>query len=289
MCTPHHAKRVSSWGLTALCLVLSLGLSLGLSAPQGWARPTPDTPLASSSTSALSPEQVAERYDERCVRLGEALKGALKGDQGALTRQFSPIKRPSWRYRGARKRMFGDIEAIVGAGQVEALYTGKRLATRGRKAPQGMNCEHLWPRAWMGSRKRSTFKLIEADLHNLFPSEMRVNSRRGHLPFGEVQQVTYPQAAPSRLGRDARGREVMEVRPERRGDVARALLYMAARWQMRWPEPQAELLTRWSRLDPPDERERRRDALIGELQGNHNPLVACPSAVPELVRALKLP
>jgi len=124
----------------------------------------------------------------------------------------------------------------------------------------------------------------EADLHNLFVEDTRVNARRGSLPFGEALKSEYPDAAPSEIGRDAQGREVMEVRAARRGDVARALTYMAARWGLRFPTPHARTLLAWSAADPPDARERARNDEIERLQGNRNLLVDCPALVEGVLR-----
>jgi endonuclease I len=139
----------------------------------------------------------------------------------------------------------------------------------------------------MGSRRSSVYRQREADLHNLYPSETKVNARRGHLPFGEVVQNLYQKATPSKIGLDAQGREVVDVRPEYRGDVARTILYMSVRWQMPLPKNQSlSLLQAWSKLDPPSDLERKRDQLIFGIQGNSNPLVSCPELVPSLIKAI---
>jgi deoxyribonuclease-1 len=291
-------RPVKSLSLSFAVLSLSVMLSVVLITPHALvARPTAPNPTPNTTPNpipnttqlgehtAREIARVAELKDPRC----RALKATLDDPKSPLERSFKSHKRPAWRYRGARKRMFGDIEPLANAGRVEALYTSKKKPSRGRRAPQGFNCEHLWPRAWMGSRKGQRFKLIEADLHNLFPSEMKVNARRGHLPFGEVIEEHYPAATPSKIGRGTEGREVVEPRDERKGDVARALIYMAARWGMKWPSPHAALLTRWSELDPPDAYEKRRNELVEGLQGNRNPLVDCPSSLPRVVERLALP
>ena len=65
------------------------------------------------------------------------------------------------------------------------------------------------------------------------PSLPGANSTRGNLPFGEVVGERDMDFAPSYRGVNARGVEVFEVRPERRGDVARIKFYMAIRWGYR--------------------------------------------------------
>ena len=221
-----------------------------------------------------------------CDTLREHLKQP-QFDRRALSKLLAPPSAPSWRYRGARKRLFRDVAPQLAEGSIEALYTGRRARTRGRKSPRGFNCEHLWPRAWMSGKRSARRRMQEADLHNLYPSEMKVNSRRGHLPFGEVIQNRYEKAAPSAIGLDARGIEVVEVRDEYKGDVARTIMYMAARWNLPlYRKQEIKVLLEWSRHDAPSAVERRRDTIIAEAQGNANPLVSCPELIEPLSRVL---
>ena len=76
----------------------------------------------------------------------------------------------------------------------------------------------------MGSKRSRNYKYIEADLQNLFPSEVETNSRRGHLPFGEVSgQASYRIGLDSMIGENAQGEEVIQPRPQIKGDIARVL------------------------------------------------------------------
>lgn len=192
------------------------------------------------------------------------------------------------RYRQSRKLLFTKLAPQLGEGEVTALYTGRRTPARKRKAPHGFNCEHVFPRAWMDRKNSRTFKHQEADLHNLFPSEIEVNSRRGHLPFGVVGQImSYRIGLDSKIGEDEQGEIVIEPRPQVRGDIARALLYMAIRWGKPLRNRQdLGVLKKWSKLDPPSQREERRDELIYGLQGNRNPFVSCPQLIDEAVQRL---
>jgi len=272
----HFALRLTSLTFRSP-LIIPLLLTL-------WSAPLSSTP---SPTLSATPVPSVKLTSE-CVTFISKLRASQR-DPAQVAQLFAPPKKPRWRYRGAKKKLFSEVAPTAGDGMIEALYTGETRAPNGHKAPSGFNCEHLWPRAWMGGRRDPLFREKEADLHNLFPSVMRVNSRRGHLPFGLVKTPTTDIASPSVIGTsDGRG-ERIQPRPERRGDVARALVYMASRWQLRWPSPHRDLLIEWSKQDPPDERERRRDERISALQGNGNPLVRCPEALPELLALLKLP
>lgn len=207
-----------------------------------------------------------------------SLESALKSAQ----------HKPKYKYRSARKMLFTKVEPQAEAGEIVALYTAKRKRAQPRNSPQGFNCEHLLPRAWMGSKRSKNFKYIEADLHNLFPSEIKTNSRRAHLPFGEVTgQPSYRIGLDSMIGESSQGEEVMQPRPQVRGDIARALLYMALRWDLPLNKYQPlEILQKWSNFDPPSQREERRDQEIYHLQGNRNPFVSCPQLVGAAINAL---
>ena len=193
------------------------------------------------------------------------------------------VKTPRFKgYRSARKALFSQMGPTL-----ETIYTGKHYHLSKKKkrqrAPQGVNCEHLFPRAWMGKRKTKRFRLMEADLHNLYPSEIKVNSRRGHLPFGEVVNLKYQSAFPSKIGLNQQGREVIEPRDERKGDLARSLLYFALKWERPLRPDQVKILLKWAKNDPVDRIEQKRNQRILDLQGTSNPFVECP----QWIRVLK--
>ena len=224
-----------------------------------------------------------------CTDLQHALSQSQVSRE-QLSEYFIPAQRVQWRYRKARRLLFSKIAPHLVHGDVviETLYTGRRARARHTKAPQGFNCEHLWPRAWMSAKRSRAYRKQESDLHNLYPSEMKVNSRRGHLPFGEVVKIKYFGASPSKIGHDFRGIEVIEVRDEYKGDVARSLLYMALRWRLDFPKDQRlAILEQWSKRDPPSKTEKRRNHHIESLQKNRNLLVDCPQLVDVLIAYLK--
>lgn len=127
------------------------------------------------------------------------------------------------------------------------------------------------------------FSRMEGDLHNLFPVVGEVNALRGDLPMGILDP---PDRTPSRhkptsdvfqfgACKSAVERGVFTPRPEVRGDVARAALYMDLAYPTRrlLDEAHRALFARWSAGDPPDAWERERNRLITEAQGNANPLI----------------
>ena len=191
-------------------------------------------------------------------------------------------------YRKSRKLLFSKVASQINTGQVTAIYTGRKTPSRRRKAPHGYNCEHVFPRAWMSRKGSRAYKKQEADLHNLYPSEIKINSRRGHLPFGLVgRQHLFRIGLDSKIGLDHRGEEVIQARPEVRGDIARVLLYMALKWERPLAlNQELKVLQDWAKLDPPSQEEERRDQIIHKIQGNRNPFVSCPRLLSEAVRRL---
>jgi len=157
------------------------------------------------------------------------------------------------------------------------LYCGKHVSERRQH-----NIEHVFPAFWMtkhvgcGSRKKcrknsAEFNHMEGDLHNLYPSRIDVNNRRGSLPFGEVPGEDWIFSA---CDFEAQG-GIVEPRPASRGEIARAVLYMVDAYGAAdaIPDEQLALMHDWDQADPPDAAERARNARIAQLQGNRNPFI----------------
>ncbi len=178
-------------------------------------------------------------------------------------------------YSVARELMFLSLDNE--AGTVEGLYTGATFTVEGELPDWDVvNTEHVWPRSGGAAEVPQ-----ECDLHHLFPADASVNNRRGSLPFGEVESATWSSGG-SQIGPDADGTEVFEPRDERKGDVARAMLYFSVRYpdkadlaEQRTAD-QVTLFQRWHLEDPPDAAERERSQGIAIAQGWDNPFVVCP-------------
>ena len=188
----------------------------------------------------------------------------------------------------ARNIMFSIIDNHDGL--VEGIYTGQTIgqpldSTLAYKA--GFNTEHTWP--------QSQFDKLEpmvSDLHHVFPAEITTNGLRSSFDFGWTKDVN---SADSILGssNSNAGKAVFQVRPETRGDVARAHFYMVARYRfdtqlgVRFDDDDSEkngcirddeelVLREWNAEDPVDERELDRNNRIEAYQGNRNPFVDQP-------------
>jgi deoxyribonuclease-1 len=161
----------------------------------------------------------------------------------------------------------------------EGLYCGHRFAARDRR----YNIEHVFPMSWVGKslrcgdrkacRRSSTlFNQIESDMHNLYPVRRDLNRERGAMAYGIIKGERWVEPGCD-LEIDARARRV-EPRPAVRGDIARAMLYLAERYEpLRLYRKQREILLRWHKADPPDDEERRRNRIIERLQGEANPWI----------------
>jgi deoxyribonuclease I len=127
------------------------------------------------------------------------------------------------------------------------------------------------------------FARMEGDLHNLFPVVGEVNGIRGDLPMGilDPPDRTPPHRRPTAdvfsfgACKSTIERGVFLPRPEVRGDLARASLYMDRAYPSRHilDESHRVLFERWSAEDPPDAWERARNHAIRERQGNGNPFI----------------
>lgn len=159
-----------------------------------------------------------------------------------------------------------------------------------------MSREHTYCFSWQPGNSESRPEY--SDQHHLFPTHQNnANGRRSNHPLGTVVNSTYTFLE-SKLGTNANGQVVYEPRNAHKGDAARALLYMAVRydgidgynWTFNWlnntklpslneaPQDLATLLT-WHKQDPPDKWEVDRNNYIQSIQQNRNPFIDHPEYV----------
>lgn len=209
------------------------------------------------------------------------LSGA--GSSGAL-----PANPQQRNYEQARRIFWRHVYPQDGV----TLYCQAAFKTDQR---DGFNVEHVFPMSWAtsalkcGKRKQcrassAWFNQIESDLHNLYPARSDVNQDRSSYRFGEVagESRRYGQACDFEVNRRAR---VVEPTPAVRGDIARAMFYMAYQYRDQGLvifDKQARLLHQWHQADPPSASERRRNDIIEKLQGNRNPFIDQPDRLGEL-------
>ncbi len=160
----------------------------------------------------------------------------------------------------------------------ESLYCGEQF----RAFDRDFNIEHVYPMSWVSRalrcgdrqacrRNSKRFNEIESDMHNMYAARKDLNRERGSYPFREIRGEWHVERGCD-LEIDHRAR-VVEPREASRGNVARAMLYVADRYDLKIYERQRRMLLRWHRDDPVDDAERRRNRLIAQVQGNANPWI----------------
>jgi PKD repeat protein len=186
------------------------------------------------------------------------------------------------------------------------------------------NREHVWPKSY-GFPNDGPANFPHTDCHHLFASDTNYNNNRGNKPFADCpgcsEVVTlandgrgggsgvYPGNSNWTTGTGYTGR--WQTWGGRKGDVARAIFYMAIRYEGDTHgvtgafEPDLELtddiqqieayrtnnnenvaymgllttLLQWHAADPVDARERSRNDVVQGFQGNRNPFIDHPEWV----------
>lgn len=160
------------------------------------------------------------------------------------------------------------------------IYTQKSVP---KKRNDLWNREHIWPRSRGNTDHGGP---DDSDLHHLFPSDYQVNNDRASLLF----DISKPARPADHWSLDA---DSFQPPAAAVGDIARALFYMAIRYD--GSDRQTSDLTLvsadfngaemgylavllvWHLADPPDDFERRRNDLIfTNYQGNRNPFIDHP-------------
>ena len=170
------------------------------------------------------------------------------------------------------------------------------------------NKEHIWAKANGFGNSESC--PAYSDLHHLRASDWKCNNTRSNYPFGNVSSHTTSNASydwtGSRRTDNYLSNGVFEPRDSDKGDVARALFYMATRYYSgdgsggthlsltngtdssggKWGY--LDTLLAWHEADPVDEFEAHRNDLIYEqFQHNRNPYIDHPEyARAEYARAV---
>ena len=151
--------------------------------------------------------------------------------------------------------------------------TGRRIDIEHIYSPVKM-AEHSGCQNRMQCRetKNRRYMKMEADLHNLYPVWQTVITHRYDSRFGLVS------------GEDWRFEDcdiewksgVVEPRQIARGNIARAMLYMHARYNIPVQKNALVLYKVWNKIDPPSKQEKVRNNIIKRIQGNRNPYIDRP-------------
>ena len=198
------------------------------------------------------------------------------------------------------------------------LYGDRSLVREGGGNSE-YNREHTWPKSY-GFPSDSSQNSAYTDCHMLFLADSGYNSSRSNKPYGSCDasctekptgdafdESPLPGVYPGQSNWTKAG--VWETWGERRGDVARALLYADIRYEgghhgdTGASEPDLILtdalaliqttpgnasvaymgdlstLLQWHNQDPPDQGERARNDIVESYQGNRNPFIDHPEWV----------
>ncbi|MBU6160633.1 MAG: endonuclease [Myxococcales bacterium] len=227
-------------------------------------------------------DEDADGYGDACDGVDPWSESSDDALEAALRAEHTRTHRPTG-YLRARELIFGSIDNE--GGQVECVYTGLRITTTTIPPSTLMNTEHTWPQS-----RGADIDPMESDIHHLFPTESVANSTRNNFPFCDVVAGVTWSVGGSVKGTDSEGRTCFEPRESHRGNVARALFYFAVMYEgvvfngsgntvgniEIWEEPSLRL---WHVQDPPDARERARNAAIEVAQGSRNPFIDYPHLV----------
>jgi len=169
-------------------------------------------------------------------------------------------------------------------GRVDAKscgYETRKLQTRAERT----EWEHIVP-AWTFGHQRQcwqnggrehcvdedpTFRAMEADLFNLYPSVGEVNGDRSNFNYGMVSGVA-PQYGQCTTKVDFQ-QKTAEPRDEVKGLVARTTFYMFDRYKLSISRQQQQLLMAWDKQHPVSAWEKQRDQRIAAIMGHSNPFV----------------
>lgn len=207
--------------------------------------------------------------DQKLMRPGEphptlkdgALKSALQKDWKKDHAEIGYIQ--------ARSALFSNID---GDGRsAECRYTGEEIKYMAQPLPNKGAVEHAWPLTRLPSEAR-------ADLHHMYITIPEARVARANLRYGDVLVAVWKQGG-SRSGPSKRVVPVFEVRPEQRGDVARAVFYVATMYELEIPDAEEKILRDWSKKDRVSKEEKLRNQKVAAKQGSRNPYVDYPNMV----------
>lgn len=168
-------------------------------------------------------------------------------------------------YQRAQDLVFGDIDNS--SGYVRCVYTGRKLKTSGEPSASNMNIEHTWPQS------HGAVGIAKSDLHHLFPTDSKSNSRRGNHPFGYVKNPKWEEGGSKTDGR------FFDVREDHRGNTARAMFYFSVRYGKNISSSEESVLRRWHKEDPITASEKKRNDRVHNFQNNRNPFVDRPEFI----------
>lgn len=174
--------------------------------------------------------------------------------------------------------------------------TKKNVCGSYRQESDCFNREHLFPQSSFDKQRP-----MRTDFFHIFPTDGYVNGHRSNYAFGEISNPTWVSRNGSKLGKNTVGKyrgTVFEPIDEFKGDIARALLYFATRYEHRiktfhhvmlngtkdqvYADWFLSLLLKWHKQDPVSAHEIHRNEIGFQFQGNRNPFIDHPEWVEKI-------
>ncbi len=178
-------------------------------------------------------------------------------------------------------------------GMANSPYTGTKYASRGQK----IEWEHVTPASWFttadsaiheawyvghvdcatssgttykgrkcASKVSDLFNKMESDMYNLVPVIGALNAMRSDKPYGEIEgeERLYGESVDFEIESNQ-----VEVMPSKRGNVARIMIYMNSKYGVQFPDHNTtmDMLKVWIELDPEDEWEQEKKAILKATYG----------------------
>lgn len=215
---------------------------------------------------------------------------SVKGEYDQIGRCISGCyAHKSIGYDKARIVMFGerDIQQSGNQKYVTDVYCGKKFTFRDVQDVGNMhtevNIEHTWPQSKFSSRFEKGMQ--KSDMHHLFLTDSKANSKRGNHEFGVAgnshDELNIENCDISKLVH-AQGGYIFEPPRGHRGNVARALFYFSVRYNMPISKAQEKALREWHTADPIDASEIAKHEIVAGHQNVRNPFIDFPQLVNQI-------
>jgi hypothetical protein len=193
-------------------------------------------------------------------------------------------------YKTIMMDQFEIRDTTNGESFVECAYSGERKVFSGPFdwSDLGYSREHTYAHSWMPTNPATNPFPADnepeyADYHNLYPTNLaKANIPRSNLPFGIITGDVVYNYLDGSVGEIADGTKVYEPRDDQKGNLARAIFYMATCYNGTngtgddWSIPSNQdqgVLKNWHFGDLPDNYEIARHELVYETQNNRNPYI----------------
>lgn len=204
----------------------------------------------------------------------------LVGDLSALINPHTMIT--YFMYKQTMMTEFEIRDTTNGQSYVTCSYSGERkiFDEPFDWTATGYSREHTFAHSWMPTWPADNPEEPEyTDQHNLYPTNLlEANTPRSNLPFGEIDGTILQSYLEGAVGYQG-AQLVYEPRSANKGNVARAIFYMAVSYDfplngdLDSDDQDQALLKNWHFNDLPDNYEIARHEYVYNLQGNRNPFV----------------